>query len=701
MMAASRFDERGWAARKRGLAPGCTIRRAGSLAFLVCAWLLAGGGTTAHGQAFSDDPLVAGVTPIRAVHIVELRQAIDQVRAVAGLRASVWTDATLTAGVTSARGVHVVELRVRLDEALTRLGYGTSAYTDAASTPGSVVIRAVHLIELRTRVRAAFAHLASAPLSTGNGSVGSGSGSAGSSGITNGGTNNVLTAGQLLKSLTSADGRFRFLYQSDGNVVLYQGSTPLWASGTHGPGYAAMQADGNFVVYTPTSTPLWNTYTSSHPGSYLVVQNDGNVVIYAPNGAAVWSTGTGGRGGSTTAAAGSFGTTGGGTNNSGTSQMASPNDPMPRGTTLQATGVDTQGNACNYAVKTESLFVLAQGGTASIRITAAEGCSWAANSFDSWMALSHTSGAGTATIQMKIATNDGSAARTGTISFPPLRLLSITQAGRYTDPATDADRDGLPDAWEADLARQMMPTVHYAKDEDCSTPLHPKPVVYRVRPLMFQGFVYYDYIAINYVLLYDADCGRNAFGSHPGDAEPFVVWAYRGADGNYVRRSLVALAHGGTDWAMLSPGVDEIFVSESKHGNYGSVAFCNFSSIDARHCDGGTAIEPNDSNWLWIPAGEPDFPIVHDLGDRYSRYKGNYIWGRNQLLGGGILIGAVIRDGLFLGSYPNPFYVPETTLCIEDGLAYITDTTSGHYAEDLQALSDSCRMIWDRERPFN
>lgn len=98
------------------------------------------------------------------------------------------------------------------------------------------------------------------------------------------------------QSLWSADRRYEFAYQGDGNLVLYDESgTPLWSSGTAGtePWAAAMQGDGNFVIYDASGTPIWWTGdTLGHEGAYLVVQNDGNVVIYAPDGTPLWSTGT-------------------------------------------------------------------------------------------------------------------------------------------------------------------------------------------------------------------------------------------------------------------------------------------------------------------------------------------------------------------------------------------------------------------------
>jgi hypothetical protein len=110
--------------------------------------------------------------------------------------------------------------------------------------------------------------------------------------------NTVLTAA-LNERIVSPNGRFELRMQSDGNLVLYLRSLgnpyyALWNSHTWGIGaeLAAMQSDGNFVIYRG-NTPLWNSNTAGHPYATLVMQNDGNAVIYH-NGVALWSTGTGG-----------------------------------------------------------------------------------------------------------------------------------------------------------------------------------------------------------------------------------------------------------------------------------------------------------------------------------------------------------------------------------------------------------------------
>src|SRR5579859_3052009 len=109
----------------------------------------------------------------------------------------------------------------------------------------------------------------------------------------------TMNPGEVLNpddSITSADGQFFFIYQTDGNLVLYSNRTgsALWASNTGGKpaGVCVMQTDGNLVIYDPDANPLWASNTSGNAGSRLVAQGDGNVVIYRPNGSAAWATNT-------------------------------------------------------------------------------------------------------------------------------------------------------------------------------------------------------------------------------------------------------------------------------------------------------------------------------------------------------------------------------------------------------------------------
>jgi hypothetical protein len=100
---------------------------------------------------FTDDTLVIGVTTAKAQHIIELRQAVDAMRAVAGLGGAPWTDPTLSPASTFIRAVHIQELRAYLNDAASRLGYSTSSYTDPTLT--GFLIKSVHIEELRQRIR--------------------------------------------------------------------------------------------------------------------------------------------------------------------------------------------------------------------------------------------------------------------------------------------------------------------------------------------------------------------------------------------------------------------------------------------------------------------------------------------------------------------------------------------------------------------
>jgi len=73
-------------------------------------------------------------------------------------------------------------------------------------------------------------------------------------------------------------------------------SAPGWANGGYaGQGaYAAMQADGNFVLYTAQGTPWFASGTAGNPGAYVAIQNDANVVVYSAQDVALWAASFGG-----------------------------------------------------------------------------------------------------------------------------------------------------------------------------------------------------------------------------------------------------------------------------------------------------------------------------------------------------------------------------------------------------------------------
>ena len=101
-------------------------------------------------RPFTESFLVAGVTPVRAIHIVELRDRIDALRTRNNLPPFAWTDSSLL-GV-SIKAVHVTELRAAIDAVYRAVNRTAPAYTDGTLTPQSSVIRRAHIEELRRAV---------------------------------------------------------------------------------------------------------------------------------------------------------------------------------------------------------------------------------------------------------------------------------------------------------------------------------------------------------------------------------------------------------------------------------------------------------------------------------------------------------------------------------------------------------------------
>ncbi|GAA0998928.1 hypothetical protein GCM10009563_23740 [Subtercola frigoramans] len=100
--------------------------------------------------------------------------------------------------------------------------------------------------------------------------------------------------------LTSPNGQYRFVLQSDGNAVIVGPGGPIW--GSHSDGNSvnplAFQDDGNIVLYRTDGRAVWSTFTNGKPARELVMQDDGNLVLYG-DGGYFWSSGTtqGGGGG--------------------------------------------------------------------------------------------------------------------------------------------------------------------------------------------------------------------------------------------------------------------------------------------------------------------------------------------------------------------------------------------------------------------
>jgi hypothetical protein len=101
---------------------------------------------------FTDDPIIAGKTSIRLVHLTELRSRIDAVRAVFNLPPYSWNDPVLTARTSSIRAVHISDLRTALVQAYAAARMTTPTFTDDGLT--GVTVKAAHLAEIRAALAA-------------------------------------------------------------------------------------------------------------------------------------------------------------------------------------------------------------------------------------------------------------------------------------------------------------------------------------------------------------------------------------------------------------------------------------------------------------------------------------------------------------------------------------------------------------------
>ena len=107
--------------------------------------------TVTFSLAFTDDPPVAGLTNIKAVHFAELRARINAIRLALGLSAFVWTDDPLVSQSTVIRAAHLTELRAALGQAYGAAGAAAPVYTDPVIAVGQTA-KAAHLAELRVAV---------------------------------------------------------------------------------------------------------------------------------------------------------------------------------------------------------------------------------------------------------------------------------------------------------------------------------------------------------------------------------------------------------------------------------------------------------------------------------------------------------------------------------------------------------------------
>ncbi len=140
--AGSRASFKGWGGACRGPATTCTLAMSSAQSV-----------TATFSMVFTDPTVSPRSTIVRAVHVTDLRSAIDTLRSISGLGGFGWTDATLSVGSTVVRAVHVSELRAALNEAYQRMGLPSPTFTDPVLAARETELKAVHLSELRGAVR--------------------------------------------------------------------------------------------------------------------------------------------------------------------------------------------------------------------------------------------------------------------------------------------------------------------------------------------------------------------------------------------------------------------------------------------------------------------------------------------------------------------------------------------------------------------
>ena len=106
----------------------------------------------ASSTQFTDDPLIPGVTQVKALHISELRTRIDGVRVKCGLPPYPWSTNPIPAVVIQA--AHITELRGAVSAAHTACGGPAPTFFDPVLVPRGTPIKAVHITELRNAVAA-------------------------------------------------------------------------------------------------------------------------------------------------------------------------------------------------------------------------------------------------------------------------------------------------------------------------------------------------------------------------------------------------------------------------------------------------------------------------------------------------------------------------------------------------------------------
>jgi hypothetical protein len=115
---------------------------------------------------------------------------------------------------------------------------------------------------------------------------------------------NIFTSGtdyaaSMGASHLSPNGKYKLIFQNDGNLVLYAKNPvekSIWATGTNNPlSILSIGSDGNINIYSTSAktTSIWTTNTGNNNGPCILApDNNGNVVVYQSTSkgwVAIWS----------------------------------------------------------------------------------------------------------------------------------------------------------------------------------------------------------------------------------------------------------------------------------------------------------------------------------------------------------------------------------------------------------------------------
>jgi hypothetical protein len=275
-----------------------------------------------------------------------------------------------------------------------------------------------------------------------------------------------------------------------------------------------------------------------------------------------------------------------------------------------------------------------------------------------------------------------------TLQIALVLILAFATVPRMRASA-DGDGDGIDDGVEQALAQQFLPSIYYSYSETCSSP-SPQPVVFRARHPTWLGNPENNFILIDYVLLYNEDCGPNG---HSGDNESFQVWLqWNGSQWQFY--SISAVAHWAAPVCELATQswVNAVWVGNDKHGTYADPGVCGCFGSDACSNPGWT------KSHVLYNAGEPGAHLLDWLGTADSGWSSEYVWSDSQFFGAG-----TIRDQLYNSRYARDYFPPpnETQACYDQCWAnYISCSSDPQQCDlDYNTCNNNCyayRYYWDQ-----